>query len=309
MDSSRKIVIGTRGSELALKQTEIVSQALLAAYPSLAIETRIIVTTGDTNQSPIPMTTTGKGWFTKEIEEALLAGSIDIAVHSLKDVGEKQPEGLKLAAYLPREDARDALIAKNGESMEDLPEGAIIGTDSPRRQAQMRALRPDVQMKSLRGNVLTRLKKLDGTFDGKDNQKYDAIILAVAGLKRLGLEKRITRIFEPDEMTPAPGQGILAIESRDNDGFVQEILSRINDAEAMQIARIERSFSKATGAGCKSPTGAYAFRTGNNCRLIGMVARDDGSQVIRGEMEMPWDSSDTLGELLARDLLSKLAQK
>ena len=312
---SRKIVIGTRGSELALVQANIVSRALNAVDPALVIEIRIITTSGDVNQNPISATVNGKGWFTKEIENELLAGTIDIAVNSLKDVGEKQPEGLKLTAYLSREDARDALITKNGESLEKLFQSAIVGTDSPRRQVQMLALRPDFQMKSLRGNVPTRLKKLDGTFVDKDisnkserPEKYDAIILAVAGLKRLGLEKRITRIFEPYEMTPAPGQGILALQIKSSDIVMEEILSQINDPDTMKVAHIERSFSRETGAGCKSPTGAYAFRDGDNCRLIAMIDSGDGLNMVRGEMVLPWNSCEKLGELLAKKLLAETAQ-
>jgi hydroxymethylbilane synthase len=319
----QKIVIGTRGSDLALKQTDIVSRAITTADPSVKIEVRIITTTGDTNQNPIPTTAKGKGWFTKEIEEELLAGTIDLAVHSLKDVGEKQPKGLMLAAYLPREDARDALITKNGESLENLRKGAVVGTDSPRRQAQMLALRPDLNMKSLRGNVPTRLQKLDGTFVPKNNvkgdtdgkaapaEKYDAIILAVAGLKRLGLEKRIIRTFEPNEMTPAPGQGIMTVQTRSDDEAVRKILALINDADATLMATIERSFSRTTGGGCKSPTGAYAFRDGSECVLVGMIAEEDGSKVIRGEMRVTWGSSeaDSLGETLAKKLLAQRGTK
>ena len=231
-------------------------------------------------------------------------------MHSLKDVAERQPKGLALVAYLSRENARDALITKNGEPLEQLRKGAMVGTDSPRRQVQMLALRPDLNMKSLRGNVPTRLKKLDGVFDGAGGETYDAIILAVAGLKRLGLEKRIVHIFEPNEMTPAPGQGILAIEARtgDSNAAVLEILSKINDPAATCVAKIERSFSRATGSGCKSPTGAYAFRDGDNCRLVGMIARDAGSNpnIVRGEISAPWNDSEKIGETLAKELLSKL---
>jgi hydroxymethylbilane synthase len=169
-------------------------------------------------------------------------------------------------------------------------------------------------MTSLRGNVPTRLKKLDGEVG---TEKYDAIVLAVAGLKRLGLEKRITHIFEPSEMMPAPGQGILVIEARSgNDAgrdandlkndFVLEILKKINDADAMRIARIERSFARATGAGCKSPTGAYAFRDGSDCRLLAMISRETGSNIVRGEMRAPWGESEKLGMQLAEELLAKL---
>ena len=209
------LIIGPRGSELAHVQAGIVRHALQAVEPKLQIQVKIIRTYGDVNQQPIPLDTIGKGWFTKEIERALLDGSIDLAVHSLKDLAHEIPAGLHIGAHLPREDARDVLITKHGESLEELPRGAIIGTDSLRRQTQMCALRPDVKAQSLRGNVLTRLKKLS-------SENYNAIILAAAGLKRLGLENRITRYFDPIEMTPAPGQGILALQAKQNGAELQQ---------------------------------------------------------------------------------------
>ncbi len=295
MSSREKIIIGTRGSALALKQTGITKAALQAINPSLEIEVRVIETRGDVNQNPIPLDTIGKGWFTQEIENALLNGEIDLAVHSLKDMADDMPRGLHIGAYLPREDARDVLITKKGESLEDLPQGAVIGTDSLRRQIQMRGLRGDVVMKSVRGNVPTRLQKLE-------SEPYDAIILAAAGLKRLGLEGHITRYFEPHEMTPAPGQGILAIQAKEGDAELHALLAAINDADAARAARIERSFSKTMGGGCKSPTGAYAFRDGDECVLIGMRA-DSESSIMREEMRAPWEASDNLGEMLAKKLL------
>ena len=296
MSLRERLVIGTRGSALALKQIDITRSIIQAINPSLAIEARIIKTLGDVNQNPIPLDTIGKSWFTKEIEDALLSGEIDLAVHSLKDMAEEMPGGLHIGAYLPREDARDVLITKRGQSLEELPRGAIIGTDSSRRQIQMKALRPDVRMQSLRGNVLTRLQKLT-------SEPYDAIILAAAGLKRLGLEQRITRYLEPHEMTPAPGQGILAVQVKEGDTELHKLLAVINDVDAAHAARIERSFSKAMGGGCKSPTGAYASREGNQCLLIGMRA-DSESNILRTEMRAPWEKSAHLGEMLAQKLLT-----
>ncbi|HVV15389.1 MAG TPA: hydroxymethylbilane synthase [Candidatus Paceibacterota bacterium] len=294
MTRPERITIGTRGSALALKQADIVKAALTAAEPSLSIDIRVIETRGDADQRPIPLDTVGKGWFTKEIEELLLTGEIDLAVHSLKDMAEDMPEGLNIGAYLPREDARDVLVTKNGEPLEALKRGAVVGTDSARRQVQMLALRPDVKMESVRGNVPTRLEKLS-------SGNYDAIIIAAAGLKRLGLEARVTRYFEPNEMTPAPGQGILAVQAKKG-GALDDILKKIQDADAARAARIERSFSKAMGGGCKSPTGAYAFRQGNKCVLIGMRETDD-KKVIREELRAPWEDSHSLGERLARKFL------
>ncbi len=295
MSSLGKLIIGSRGSALALKQVDITVAALRAVNPALEIEVRVIQTHGDLNQGPIPLDTVGKGWFTKEIETALLAGEIHLAVHSLKDMADDMPEGLHIGAYLARDDARDALITKNGESLADIVHGAVIGTDSARRQIQMRALRPNVHMQSLRGNVITRLQKLDEGL-------YDAIILAAAGLKRLGLEDRIIHYFEPHDMTPAPGQGILAVQVKEGNEELQTLLEAIHDKDATRIARIERSFSKTLGGGCKSPTGAYAYRDGDDYVLIGM-REDSRGKVVREYMRLPADESDDLGNLLGQRLL------
>ncbi len=296
MSLPQKLVIGSRGSALALKQVDITIAALRAVNPELDIEVRVIQTHGDVNQGPIPLDTVGKGWFTQEIEAALLADEIHLAVHSLKDMADDMPDGLCVGAYLTREDARDALITKHGESLESLAEDAVIGTDSARRQAQMLALKPNVHMQSLRGNVITRLQKLA-------DEPYDAIILAAAGLKRLGLEHRITRYFEPNEMTPAPGQGILAVQMKDGNAELQSLLDSIHDEDATHAACIERSFSKAMGGGCKSPTGAYVFRDGREWVLIGM--KEDGNgMVVREEMRAVEKKSDQLGVLLAQKFLN-----
>ncbi len=289
------LVIGTRGSELALKQADIARRTLLGVEPKLQIQIKIIKTHGDMNQEPIPLDTIGKGWFTKEIESALFNMEIDLAVHSLKDMAEEMPIQLTIGAYLPREDARDVLITKNGESLEELQRDAVIGTDSLRRQVQMRALRRDVRMESLRGNVPSRLHKLE-------SGSYDAIILAAAGLKRLGLTDRITRYFTPHEMTPAPGQGILAVQVRENDPTLRSILASINDLAAARAAHIERSFSGVMGGGCKAPTGAYVSREGDQCRFVGMTV-DTDMKIIREETRTPWERNEKLGELLAKRLL------
>lgn len=291
-----KLVIGTRGSELALRQTDITREAMLSVDPQLKIEVRVIKTKGDTNHTPIPLDTIGKGWFTEEIERALYIKEIDLAVHSLKDMAEEMPEGLIIGAYLPREDARDTLVTKNGESLDALPEGAIIGTDSTRRQVQMLELRPDVRMQSVRGAVPTRLEKLA-------IENYSAVILAAAGLKRLGLEGRITRYFEPNEMTPAPGQGILAVQARKDDVQLHELLSAIQDKDSEHAALIERSFSQATGGGCKSPNGAYASRIGSRWTLCGMIQKKDGT-ILRDSMSVSLDEMTELGPRLAKILLS-----
>lgn len=302
---ARTVVIGTRGSALALVQADIAAAALRAADPSLAIEVKVITTQGDVNQAPIPLDENGKGWFTKEIEAALLDASIDIAVHSLKDMADEQPPGLALGAYLPREDARDALVTRDGRPLEQLPNGAVIGTDSIRRQVQMLAMKPDARMESLRGNVPTRLKKLDdGVAASEDGSPYDAIILAAAGLKRLGLEQRVTRYFSFEEMTSAPGQGIMAVEARASDAEMLALLARVNDEEAARAAHIERAFSRAMGGGCKSPVGAYAHRDGDTVRLVGMTL-DIAGRIVRDEKAAPVAASGDLGEMLAQELLAR----
>ena len=293
----RPLILGTRGSTLALKQAEIVMNALKLVEPSIVIETRIIQTHGDVNLQPIPLDTIGKGWFTQEIERALLENDIDLAVHSLKDMADDMPAGLVIGGYLPREDARDVLITKQGEPMEQLRTGAVIGTDSARRQVQMTALLPGVEMKSLRGNVLTRLEKLS-------SGEYDAIILAAAGLKRLGLENRITRYFEPHEIVPAPGQGILAVQIRQDDAALQSLLTRINDEDATLTAQIERAFSRTVGGGCKAPTGAYATIEDDICILTGMIVGSTG-EILHETMQLPRSQSAELGPALAKTLLAR----
>jgi len=294
-----KLVAGTRGSVLALKQTDMVVQALKKVDPGIEVEVRVIKTTGDGNQNPIPLDTIGKGWFTKEIEDSLSNGSVDFAVHSLKDLTTELPPGLILAAYLPREDARDVLITKHNEPLSKLHVGAIVGTDSTRRQVQMLSMRPDLQMKSLRGNVPKRVEKLYA-------EDYDAVILAAAGLIRLGMQDKITRIFEPHEMTPAPGQGTLAVQIKEDNAPLKGLLAKINDADAEFASELERSFSKEIGGGCKSPTGAYARRLKEEWQMIGMAASEDNKRIERAEMIAPVAESKNLGVELARKLLAKI---
>jgi hydroxymethylbilane synthase len=294
-----RLVAGTRGSVLALKQTDIVFQALRAVDPTIEIEVRIIKTTGDENQNPIPLDSIGKGWFTREIEDSLTYGSIDFAVHSLKDLTTTIPEGLLLAAYLPREDARDALITKHNEPLLGLKIGAIVGTDSTRRQVQMLSMRPDLKMKSLRGNVPKRVEKLY-------EEEYDAVVLAVAGLKRLGMENKITRIFEPHEMTPAPGQGTMAVQIKESNVNLKELLSKVNDPDTAFASELERTFSAEIGGGCKSPTGAYARRLNNEWQMVAMAASEDGKRIERAEMIVPVLESKYLGIELAKKLLAKI---
>jgi hydroxymethylbilane synthase len=296
MEAPGKIVIGTRGSALARIQTVLAAAALRAAAPSIEIEVRIITTTGDVNQAPIPLDENGKGWFTKEIEEALLAREIDIAVHSLKDMPDELPPGLMLAADLPREDARDVLVAKEGMTLATLPKGSKVGTDSARRRVQALAVNPELEVVSVRGNVPTRIEKLD-------RGEYDALILAAAGLVRLGTTDRIREYLEQDVMTSAPGQGIMAIEARADDAVVLALLQKASDEDAARAAMIERAFSRAVGGGCKSPVGAYAEIEGGIARLVGMIETDHG--IVRGERSASVSESDGLGAMLAKELLAQ----
>jgi hydroxymethylbilane synthase len=294
-----KIVAGTRGSALALKQTELVARALKALDPSLEVGVEVIQTTGDANLSPIPLDSIGKGWFTGEIEDALLSGRIDIAVHSLKDLAEEQPQGLSVAAYPEREDARDALVSNHAGGLLGLPQGAVVGTDSVRRGVQLRALRPDLVVKSVRGNVPTRIDKLRDKAQG-----YDAVVLAVAGLRRLGLEGEIAQYFSESEMTPAPGQGVLAVQARDGDARIRGMLAAIDNPLAAGAARIERAFSVVVGGGCKAPTGAFASQTNGVWTLVGMAAQ--GDRILRKSLSQADGEDGSLGERLARLVLEQL---
>lgn len=296
---TKPIVIGTRGSKLALIQAQLAADALKEIGSDTTVEVRVITPQGDRDKTtPIPLDTIGKGWFSQEIEQELLDGRIDIAVHSLKDMLTELPKGLTIGAYLRREDARDVLLTKHGGPLEKLRKGAVIGTDSTRRQVQMLAMRPDFVMKSLRGNVPNRVEKLA-------TEEYDAIILAAAGLIRLDMQNHIVRYFEPDEMTPAPGQGIIAVETRADDPTLLSLLAKVNDTDAATAAHTERSFSERMGGGCKSPTGAYAWRTGSSWSLIGMVQRSDGS-LVRDSISAEENMEDQLSVTLAERLLASL---
>jgi hydroxymethylbilane synthase len=294
----KKIIIGTRGSKLALVQTNIVKALLEKVYPDLSVETKIITTTGDINMKSVPLDTVGKGWFTKELDKALLDGSIDVAVHSLKDIPEELPEGLVIAAIPEREDARDALVSKNNVPFAKLKKGAVIGTDSNRRKTQILHKRPDLIVESIRGNVNTRLDKLD-------KGEYDAIALAVAGLKRLGLEGRISEYFPVSEIIPSPGQGALAIVCRESDKSHVRLLKKLNHEQTVMTVLSERSFSKIFGGGCKLPVGAYAQISTNRITLLGFVGSLDGKYLEQDSISGEQGSFATVGKMLAKRLQKK----
>ena len=286
------LTIGSRGSQLALWQAHWIQARLEKLGQESRIE--IIKTTGDKITDVALSQVGSKGLFTKEIEEALLAGAIDVAVHSLKDMPTDLPAGLTLAAIPEREDPRDALI---GRALEDLPEGSRVGTGSLRRAAQLRALRPDLQMEDIRGNVDTRLRKLD-------EGHYDAIVLAAAGLRRLGWEHRITELFNPGIMCPAVGQGALAVETRDDDGAAFQIAKRLEHAESRARITAERAVLAALGGGCQAPMGAHAYIDGETLFLIALIVSPDGNEVVRQAKTGPVSDAAALGQELAEHLLN-----
>jgi hydroxymethylbilane synthase len=287
------LVIASRGSQLALWQARWVAAQLSAAGQPCRIE--IVKTTGD-KITGVPLAKVGtKGLFTKEIEEALLDGRAHLAVHSLKDLPTELPEGLVLAAVPEREDPRDAVV---GKTLADLPLGARVGTSSLRRAAQLRHLRPDLQVESVRGNLDTRLRKLD-------EGQYDAILLAAAGLKRLGWGDRIAEILPPEQMCPAVGQGALAIETRA--GF--DKVGMLDHADTHTAVMAERAVLGALGGGCQVPIGAYATVSEGRVRLLAIVAAPDGTQIIRATAEGLAADAAEIGARLAADLLQRGARQ
>jgi len=292
--------IGTRGSPLALAQVREV-QSRLAKASGLAperIEIKVIRTTGDVIQDRPLAEAGGKGLFTKEIEEALLSGAIDLAVHSSKDVPTILPPGLMLAAFLPREDPRDAFIGRDVKTWRDLPQGARVGTSSPRRQALIKRLRPDLVVSLLRGNVETRLRKL------KDGEA-DATLLAVAGLKRLGLLDAATQILDIDEFLPAAGQGAIGIETRIDDARTRALVATINDPDTETALTAERSFLAVLDGTCRTPIAGHARIDGNAIHFRGLIARTDGSEALEVERHGGRADAAKLGEDAGRELKAR----
>ncbi len=283
MNSGRPLKIGTRGSALALAQAEQVAERLRAAHPALAsegvIEIKIIKTTGDEIQDRKLSEIGGKGLFTKEIEEALADGGIDLAVHSMKDVPTVLPGGLEIVSILPREDPRDALFARDGQAeggLAGLPAGAVVGTASLRRQAQVLAMRPDLSVVPLRGNVGTRLRKLE-------EGQVDATLLALAGLRRLDMADRVDHVLEPEEMLPAVAQGAIGLEARSDDEETLSWLEALSDQRSSQEVTAERACLAVLDGSCRTPIAALAQREAGDIWLRGLVAAPDGSKVVRAE--------------------------
>jgi hydroxymethylbilane synthase len=295
--SATPLRIGTRGSPLALVQARTVRERLAAALgrPADTIELKIIRTTGDTIVDRPLAEEGGKGLFTKEIEEALIRGDIDLAVHSAKDMPTFLPKGLILAACLEREDPRDVFISAKAKTIAALPQGAKVGTASLRRQAIMKRARPDLEVAPLRGNVETRLRKLD---DGE----ADAIILALAGLRRLGLEGRATRIMSADEFLPAAGQGAIAIETREDDAETRALLAKIDHSDTLTAVAAERAFLAVLDGSCKTPIGAHAIIEGETLRFRGLIARPDGSAAHDIAATGARSDAVQIGESCAREL-------
>ncbi|EIR1600899.1 hydroxymethylbilane synthase [Vibrio cholerae] len=296
------IRIATRQSPLALWQANYVKDALMAAHPGLQVELVTMVTRGDVILDTPLAKVGGKGLFVKELEIAMLEGRADLAVHSMKDVPVDFPDGLGLVTICEREDPRDAFVSNTYAKIEALPSGAIVGTCSLRRQCQLKAARPDLVIKELRGNVGTRLSKLDAG-------EYDAIILAAAGLKRLELESRIRSFIEPEQSLPAVGQGAVGIECRVNDQRVRALLAPLNHADTADRVRCERAMNLTLQGGCQVPIGSYALLEGNTIWLRALVGEPDGSQIVRGEIRGPRTQAEQLGITLAEQLLSQGAKE
>jgi hydroxymethylbilane synthase len=294
--------IGTRGSKLALVQSEWVKKEVQTRHPEVRVELVKVKTRGDKIVDAPLSKVGGKGLFVKEIEDALLKKDVDLAVHSMKDVPAELQKGLKLSVYPKREDPRDALVSSPFRTVEDLPQGASVGTSSLRRSAQLLHMRPDLHIVPLRGNVDTRLRKLD-------NGELQAIVLATAGLNRLGLSHRITALLSPDSVLPAIGQGVLGLELRDDDQMTQHLISFLNDPETELAVRAERAFLKELEGGCQVPLAGNARVKGDRIVLDGMVAELDGSVILRQRLTGEKDKPEELGVALARQLIAAGADR
>jgi len=294
--SSRSLILGSRGSQLALAQAHWIEARLRSALPPVLAEIHVVKTTGDRATGALLASGENVGLFVREIEEELLSGRIDLAVHSLKDLPLAQPEGLQLAAIPVREDPRDVLVTRDGRRLEELPPGAKIGTGSPRRIGQLLALRRDLKFAAIRGNVDTRLRKLSAGH-------VDALVLALAGLNRLGVSQAGSHPLSLEVMLPAPGQGALAVEIRSRDEPLGKILQELlDDPPTAAAVRAERALLKTLGGGCQMPVGALGRVSGESLELLGVVAAADGRRIlrdsIRGSSALPIEMGVELGERL-----------
>ncbi len=300
--SSEQLRIATRGSPLALWQAEHVAERLETLHPGLSVSLVTMKTRGDKLLDAPLAKVGGKGLFVKELEAGLLDGSADLAVHSLKDVPVHFPDGLELALVMEREDPRDAFVSSRYDSLADLPAGSRVGTSSLRRQTQVRAAFPDLEIDWLRGNVNTRLAKLDAG-------EFDAIILAASGLKRLGMHDRIRAEIEPELCLPAIGQGVLGIEIRTGDTRVRDLIAPLEHAETAERIAAERALNETLNGGCQVPIAGYAVFEGNDLYLRGLVGEPDGSLILHEEIRGPRAEARELGVELARRLLARGADQ
>lgn len=300
--TTHPIKIGTRGSALALWQAHWVQSKLAASHPEQPVELVIIKTQGD-KILDVPLAKVGgKGLFVKELEEALLAKEIDLAVHSMKDVPSVMPDGLMLAAILEREDPRDVLLSTRFTGLADLPLGGVVGSSSLRRQSQLLNLRPDLQVVSLRGNVNTRISKLEAG-------QFDAILLAAAGVKRLDLMQYVVEYLDPQQMIPANGQGAIGIEIRENDSLISPLISPLNHRPTWQCVSAERAFLATLEGGCQVPIAGYAQLQEEILHFVGRVSSLDGTEMITQQMQGQADQPISLGQRLAQALLEKGAKR
>ena len=302
MNNKTILKIATRQSPLALWQANYVKDRLIQLYPALSVELVPMVTKGDVILDTPLAKIGGKGLFVKELETALLNSEADIAVHSMKDVPMQFPQGLGLSVICPREDPRDAFVSNKYRTLNELPQGAVVGTSSLRRQCQLKQLRPDLDIRSLRGNVGTRLSKLD-------QGDYDAVILASAGLIRLGLRERIASFMEPEISLPAAGQGAVGIECRVDDQDVHQLLAPLADATTTACVLAERAMNNRLQGGCQVPIGGYAVLQNNEIHLRALVGALDGSAIIRAEGKSAVENGEELGVQIAEQLLRQGADK
>jgi hydroxymethylbilane synthase len=295
MTSPQRIIIASRESRLAMWQAEHVRDRLAALHPQAAVSILGMTTQGDQILDRPLALIGGKGLFIKELEVAMQEGRADLAVHSMKDVPMVMPEGFILAAISARENPRDAFVSNNYETLAALPKGAVVGTSSLRREAMLRAKHPHLEIRSLRGNLDTRLRKLD-------EGQYDAIILAAAGLIRLGLGARVRAVLSPEESLPAPGQGALGIEVVSGRADMAAVVAALNDADSAACVSAERAFSRALGGSCQVPLGGYAEMRGGQVWLRGFVATPDGGRIAEGEIAGAPADAEALGSELAAQL-------
>lgn len=300
--TKRHLVIATRESPLALKQTEIIKEKLQKIHPHLAITFLGITTVADKRLDITLDKIGGKGLFVKELEDALLDGRADVAVHSMKDVPMELPPGLILPVIDSRADPRDVLISNDYASLQQLPHGARVGTSSLRRQIQIRTLRPDIELRDLRGNVNTRLAKLD-------NGDYAAIVLAAAGVQRIGLQHRIRSYFSTEDIIPAAGQGAMGIECREDDHATIAVISDLNDPTTADCVIAERALCRRLNGGCQIPIGSFAKLHHDQITLHGLVANRSGSKILRASHTDHRKNSDAIGQHVAELLLSQGAEK